>query len=89
MKCSIKALFFYFNSGTQGEKGKVCLTKDGGKTVYVFYVHIERESFGERWCECCEKVYVITAEKFEDCYPKKRLCGWEKAKSFMKKNFIA
>lgn len=64
---------FYFYSGTQGEEGKVCLTKDGGKTVYVFYAHIERESFGERWYERCENVYVLTAEKFEDCYPKKTL----------------
>lgn len=35
---------FCFQSGTQGEEGKVCLTNDGGKTVYVFYVHKEYES---------------------------------------------
>ena len=32
---------FYFNSGSQGEEVKTCLTKDGGKTVYILFVDSE------------------------------------------------
>ena len=54
---------FYFDSGSQGEEGKVCLTNDGGKTVYVFYVHKEYETIGEKSWERADTI-LITAEKF-------------------------
>ena len=54
---------FYFDSGTQEEEGKVCLTNDGGKTVYVFYVHTENETIDETsWLRAY--TILITAEKF-------------------------
>jgi len=59
---------FCFESGTQGEEGKVCLTNDGGKTVYVFYVHKEFESVTERGWDRTRTI-LITAEKFIKKYP--------------------
>ena len=54
---------FYFDSGSQGEEGQVCLTNDGGKTVYVFYVHKEYETIDkEKWDRA--GTILITAEKF-------------------------
>lgn len=54
---------FYFDRGTQGEEGKVCLTNDGGKTVYVFYVHTSYENIDEKsWAYT--NTILITAEKF-------------------------
>ena len=62
----------YFNRGSQGEDGKVCLTNDGGKTVYVFWVHTEYESLDEKgWSR--EKVLHITAKKYTDVYLGKTL----------------
>ena len=53
---------FYFDRGTQGEEGKVCLTNDGGKTVYVFYVHTSYETIDEKLWHV--DTILITAEKF-------------------------
>ena len=54
---------FYFDSGSQGEEGKVCLTNDGGKTVYVFYVHTGYETVDETSWSRADTI-LITAEKF-------------------------
>ena len=62
---------FCFDSGTQGEEGKVCLTNDGGKTVYVFYVHKEYESLDGSWSR--GRVIYITGEKFVKKYPDETL----------------
>lgn len=62
---------FCFDSGTQGEEGKVCLTNDGGKTVYVFYVHKEYESLNGSWSR--SRVIYITGEKFIKKYPDETL----------------
>ena len=62
---------FWFESGTQGEEGKVCLTNDGGKTVYVFYVHKEYESLNGSWSR--GRVIYITGEKFIKKYPDETL----------------
>lgn len=62
---------FCFDSGTQGEEGKVCLTNDGGKTVYVFYVHKEYESLDGSWSR--DRVIYITGEKFVKKYPDETL----------------
>lgn len=62
---------FWFESGTQGEEGKVCLTNDGGKTVYVFYVHKEYESLNGSWSR--GRVIYITGEKFVKKYPDETL----------------
>ena len=53
---------FWFERGTQGEEGKICLTNDGGKTVYIFYVHKEYESLDDSWSR--DIVIYITGEKF-------------------------
>lgn len=58
---------FCFDNGSQGEEGKVCLTNDGGKTVYVFYVHKEYESLDDSWSR--GRVIFITGEKFVRKYP--------------------
>ena len=62
---------FWFERGTQGEEGKVCLTNDGGKTVYVFYVHKEYESLNGSWSR--GRVIYITGEKFIKKYPDETL----------------
>jgi len=62
---------FCFDGGTQGEEGKVCLTNDGGKIVYVFYVHKEYEMMNDSWSR--DKVIYITGEKFIREYPNKTL----------------
>ena len=62
---------FWFESGTQGEEGKVCLTNDGGKTVYVFYVHNEYESLDDSGST--DRVIYITGEKFIKKYPNETL----------------
>lgn len=62
----------YFQSGSQGEEGKVCLTNDGGKTVYAFWVHKEYESLdGKSWSH--GEVLYITAKKYTNVYPGKTL----------------
>lgn len=59
---------FYFERGTQGEEGKVCLTNDGGKTIYVFCVYKEYECImGNRWDR--NRVIYITGEKFVRRFP--------------------
>ena len=58
-----KGYMFYFDRGTQGEEGKVCLTNDGGKTVYVFYVYTSYETTDEKRWNRAETI-LITAEKF-------------------------
>ena len=62
---------FWFERGTQGEEGKICLTNDGGKTVYVFYVHKEYESLNGSWSR--GRVIYITGEKFIKKYPDETL----------------
>ena len=62
---------FWFESGTQGEEGKVCLTNDGGKTVYIFYVHKEYESLDDSWSR--GRVIYITGKKFIKKYPDETL----------------
>ena len=62
---------FWFERGTQGEEGKVCLTNDGGKTVYIFYVHKEYESLDDSWSR--DRVIYITGEKFIKKYPNETL----------------
>ena len=62
----------YFNSGSQGEEGKVCLTNDNGKTVYVFWIHKEYESLSEnRWDR--SNVMYITGKKYSNVYQGKTL----------------
>lgn len=62
---------FWFERGTQGEEGKICLTNDGGKTVYVFYVHKEYENLNGSWSR--GRVIYITGEKFIKKYPDETL----------------
>ena len=62
---------FWFERGTQGEEGKICLTNDGGKTVYIFYVHKEYESLNGSWSR--GRVIYITGEKFIKKYPDETL----------------
>lgn len=62
---------FWFERGTQGEEGKICLTNDGGKTVYIFYVHKEYESLDDSWSR--DIVIYITGEKFIKKYPDETL----------------
>lgn len=58
---------FHFDSGSQGEEGKVCLTNDNGKTIYVFYVHTESETVDEKSWSRADTI-LITEEKFEPKY---------------------
>ena len=67
-----KGYMFYFDSGTQGEEGKVCLTNDGGKTVYVFYVHTSYEAIDEKGWNRAGTI-LISAEKFTLKYPRETL----------------
>lgn len=65
----------YFYSGSQGEEGKVCLTNDGGKTVYIFWVHKEYEkceSLSENLWDRSEVMY-ITGKKYSNVYHGKTL----------------
>ena len=61
---------FYFYGGSQGEEAKVCLTNDGGKTVYVFWVHTENENVdgSSKWYKRADTM-VITGKKYIDVYP--------------------
>ena len=59
---------FCFDRGAQGEEGKVCLTNDGGKTVYVFYVYKEYESITENRWDRSRVIYII-GEKFVKRFP--------------------
>lgn len=69
---------FYFYSGSQGEEVKTCLTKDGGKTVYVIFVC--------KYYEYDKTVETIWIKKFEDVYPNKTL--WlNKGEEVFKENF--
>ena len=77
---------FCFESGTQGEEGKVCLTNDGGKTVYILYVHKEYEKIGDKWYEKCDTV-SITGEKFMKNHPHQTL--WlGKGENFFEKKWF-
>lgn len=77
---------FYFYGGSQGEEGKVCLTNDGGKTVYIFWVHSEYESFSEKDWDRTGVLY-ITAKKYTDAYPGKTLWFNDGEKFFEQKWF--
>lgn len=77
---------FYFYGGSQGEEGKVCLTNDDGKTVYVFWVHKEYESLSEKGWDRAEVLY-ITAKKYTDVYPGKTLWFNDGEKFFEQKWF--
>lgn len=69
---------FYFYSGSQGEEVKTCLTKDGGKTVYVIFVDKDYRHY--------KTVKTIWIKKFEDVYPNKTL--WlSKGEEVFKKEF--
>lgn len=81
-----KGFNLYFDSGSQGEEGKVCLTNDGGKTVYIFWVHKEYESLNEnRWDRSA--VMYITGEKYTDVYLGKTLWFNDGEKFFEQKWF--
>lgn len=56
---------FYFYSGSQGEDCKTCLTKDGGRTVFIIFVDTEHEGFNN--------IKVIYIKKYEDVYAGKTL----------------
>lgn len=69
---------FYFYSGSQGEEAKTCLTKDGGKTVYVIFVC--------KYYGYDKTVETIWIKKFEDVYPNKTL--WlNEGEEVFKENF--
>ena len=63
---------FYFYSGSQGEEGKVCLTPDEGKTVYIFWIHKEYEQVSDSDWGRCNAMY-ITGKKYSDVYQGKTL----------------
>ena len=63
---------FYFYGGSQGEEGKVCLTPDEGKTVYIFWIHKEYEKVSDDAWDRSEVMYV-TGKKYSDCYQGKTL----------------
>ena len=78
---------FYFNSGSQGEEARVCLTNDGGKTVYVFWVHTENENVdvsGELYART--DTIVITGKKYSDVYPDMTL-WFKKGEQFFEKKW--
>lgn len=81
-----KGFIFYFDGGSQGEDGKVCLTNDGGKTVYIFWVHTEYESLSENGWDRTDVLY-ITAKKYTDVYPRKTLWFHDGEKFFEQKWF--
>lgn len=70
---------FYFYSGSQGEEVKTCLTKDGGKTVYVLFVDSEYRNFSE--------VKTIWIKKFEDVIPGRTTLWLNKGEEVFKKEF--
>lgn len=70
---------FYFYSGSQGEEVKTCLTKDGGKTVYILYVDCEYRNFSE--------VKTIWIKKFEDVIPGRSTLWLNKGEEVFKKEF--
>lgn len=61
----------YFCRGSQGEEGKVCLTDDGGRTVYVFWVHVEFERTPDSW-EGVD-LMCVTGKKYSNVYNGKTL----------------
>jgi hypothetical protein len=78
---------FYFYGGSQGEEAKVCLTNDGGKTVYVFWVHTENENVdgSGKWYERADTM-VITGKKYIDVYPNMTL-WFNKGEQFFEKKW--
>lgn len=78
---------FYFYGGSQGEEAKVCLTDDGGKTVYVFWVHTENENVdgSSKWYERADTM-VITGKKYIDVYPNMTL-WFNKGEQFFEKKW--
>lgn len=56
---------FYFYSGSQGEEVKTCLTKDGGKTVYIIFVDKEYRHWDE--------IETIWVKRFNDVHPNQTL----------------
>ena len=71
---------FYFNSGSQGEEVKTCLTKDGGKTVYVIFVYKDY-----KYDKTVETIWI---KKFEDVYPNKILWLGEGEEVFKMKFYL-
>ena len=70
---------FYFCSGSQGEEVRTCLTKDGGKTVYVIFVDSKYRDFLE--------VKTIWIKKFEDVIPGRSSLWLNEGEEVFKKEF--
>lgn len=70
---------FYFHSGTQGEDVKTCLTKDGGKTVYVLFVDSEYKHFNE--------IKTIWIKRYENVVPGRTTLWLNEGKEVFKKEF--
>lgn len=70
---------FYFYSGTQGEDVKTCLTKDGGKTVYVLFVDSEYKHFKE--------IKTIWIKKYENVVPGRTTLWLNEGEEVFKKEF--
>jgi hypothetical protein len=77
---------FCFYSGSQGEEGKVCLTPDEGKTVYIFWIHKEWEKVSDDGWEMADVMY-ITGKKYSDVYKNQTLWFSEGELFFEKKWF--
>ena len=63
---------FYFYNGSQGEEGKICLTNDKGKTVYIFWIHKEYEKIYDNGWGRGDVMY-ITGKKYSDVYKNQTL----------------
>lgn len=70
---------FYFYSGTQGEDVKTCLTKDGGKTVYILFVDSEYNHFNE--------IKTIWIKRYENVVPGRTTLWLNEGEEVFKKEF--
>lgn len=62
----------YFDRGSQGEEGKVCLTNDEGKTVYIFWIHKEYEKISDEYLGRVDTMY-ITCKKYSNVHKNRTL----------------
>lgn len=78
---------FYFYGGSQGEEAKVCLTNDGGNTVYVFWVHTDHEDIdgSGKWYEKADTM-VITGKKYINVHSNMTL-WFSKGEQFFEKKW--